>query len=123
MNLVKYHNTMEYAVILTGGKQLKVSSGLKLQVENLGVESGEYNFDKVLLHVSDGDVVVGKPYIEGMVVKAKVLGSAKGEKVRVSKFKGKSRYRKTIGFRKSLTTVEVVSLNKTSTAAAKKSAK
>lgn len=114
---------MEYAVILTGGKQLKVSSGLKLQVENLGVESGEYNFDKVLLHVSDGDVVVGKPYIEGMVVKAKVLGSAKGEKVRVSKFKGKSRYRKTIGFRKSLTTVEVVSLNKTSTAAAKKSAK
>lgn len=114
---------MEYAVILTGGKQLKVSSGLKLQVENLGVESGEYSFDKVLLHVSDGDVIVGKPYIEGMVVKAKVLGSAKGEKVRVSKFKGKSRYRKTIGFRKSLTTVEVVSLDKNSKSAPKKSDK
>jgi len=123
MNLVKYHNTMEYAVILTGGKQLKVSSGLKLQVENLGVESGEYSFDKVLLHVSEGDVFIGKPYIEGMTVKAKILGLAKGDKVRVSKFKGKSRYRKTIGFRKKLTMVEVISFDKASKSAPKKSSK
>ncbi|MGE5041816.1 MAG: 50S ribosomal protein L21 [Candidatus Levyibacteriota bacterium] len=103
---------MEYAVIETGGKQFKVSSGLTLDVENLGVESGEFSFDKVLLHVSGEDITLGKPYIEGFSIKAKVNGAKKGEKIRASKFKGKSRYRKTVGFRQSLTSIEILAFSK-----------
>jgi len=101
---------MEYAIIETGGKQYKVHPGLVLDVDNLNVTDGSFSFDKVLLHVAGGDIKIGTPFLEGAVVTAKVLGDKKGEKVRVSKFKGKSRYRKTVGFRAKLTSVEIVSL-------------
>lgn len=112
-NLIKYSDTMEYAIIETGGKQFKVTPGLQFEVENLGVDSGDFEFNKVLLHVSDGEVNLGKPYIDGFTVKAKINGAKKGEKIRVSKFRAKSRYRKTIGFRQSLTSVEIISFGKT----------
>ncbi|MBP6913786.1 MAG: 50S ribosomal protein L21 [Candidatus Levybacteria bacterium] len=99
---------MEYAIIESGGKQYKVMPGMKLDLDNLGLTEGEFEFKNVLFSVSGEDVSIGMPYIAGMTVKAKVLGAAKGDKVRVSKFKAKSRYRKTIGFRASLTTVEIL---------------
>lgn len=97
---------MEYAIILSGGKQFKVTPGMKLDVDNLKQTGKEAEFKNVLLHVSGDIVKIGKPYISGMTIHAKVLGNKKGEKIRVSKFKGKARYRKTIGFRASLTTLE-----------------
>ncbi len=99
---------MEYAIVESGGKQYKVMPGMKLELDNLGLTDGEFEFKNVLFSVSAEDVHIGMPYIAGMSVKAKILGSAKGDKVRVSKFKAKSRYRKTIGFRASLTTVEIL---------------
>lgn len=101
---------MEYAIIETGGKQYKVYPGLVLDVDNLNLADGSINFDKVLLHVADGDIKIGTPFLEGAIVSAKVLGDKKGDKIRVSKFKGKSRYRRTIGFRAKLTSVEIVSI-------------
>lgn len=107
---------MEYAIIEVGGKQVKVTPNLSFEVENLGVASGELAFDKVLLHVADGEVTLGKPYIDGFTVNVQVNGAKKGEKIRVSKFKAKSRYRKTIGFRQSLTQLQVIGFNKKTTA-------
>ena len=46
-----------YAVIETGGKQYRVSEGDEIFVEKLGVESGEVNFDKVVM-VGDRKSVV-----------------------------------------------------------------
>ncbi len=99
---------MEYAIVESGGKQYKVTPGMKLELDNLGLTEGEFELKNVLFSVSGEDINIGMPYIVGMSVKAKVLGPAKGDKVRVSKFKSKSRYRKTIGFRASLTTVEIL---------------
>lgn len=113
---------MDYAVIETGGKQFKVTPGLALDVENLGVESGEFTFDKVLLYVAGEDITLGKPYIEGFKVTAKVNGAKKGEKIRASKFKGKSRYRKTVGFRQSLTSIEILAFAKPTAKSAPKKA-
>ncbi len=115
---------MEYAIIETGGKQYKVHSGLILDVDKLNLTEKLVSFDKVLLHVSGENVVIGTPFIEGLTVQAKVLGAKKGEKIHVSKFKGKSRYRKTVGFRAQLTSVEIVGIGSAKTekkAAPKKS--
>lgn len=99
---------MQYAVIQTGGKQYKVTPGMVLEVDRLkGVKNGEVSFDKVLLTVEDGEFKLGNPYILNLVVNAKVLGEVRGEKLRVSKFKAKSKYRKTIGFRADYTKVQI----------------
>lgn len=99
---------MEYAIIETGGKQYKVFPGLAFEVESLGEVSGNVTFDKVLLYVAGEQMKLGTPYVTGFSVQAKIIGATRGEKIRVSKFKAKSRYRKTIGHRQSLTSVEIL---------------
>jgi len=97
-----------YAVIKTGGKQYKVSEGDIIEVERLSAKDKEdFLFDKVLLYVADSTVKVGKPYLAEVVVKGIILGAKKGKKIRVSKFKAKSRYRRTTGHRQSLTQVKI----------------
>lgn len=101
---------MEYAIISSGGKQYKVTPGMAFEVESLKKDTGNVDFDQVLLHVSGENVNIGTPFISGFIVSAKIIGTKKGEKIRVSKFKAKSRYRRSIGHRQSLTTVEILSL-------------
>lgn len=99
---------MQYAVIETGGKQYKITKGQVLDVDSLNLEAGEnVNFDKVLLVVSDGAVDVGAPYLANAAVSAKVVESLKGDKLRISRFKAKTRNRKVTGFRPKLTKVEI----------------
>lgn len=102
---------MDYAVITTGGKQYKVVAGQKLEIENLGQEvDSKVAFDKVLMLVNGGKVELGKPFISGAVVNAKVLENGKGEKIRVAKFKAKARFRRVTGHRQLVTTVEIESI-------------
>jgi large subunit ribosomal protein L21 len=99
---------MKYAVIKTGGKQYKVSEGDILEVERLkGEKDQKVTFDNVLLLVSDSTVKLGKPFIQGEKVEGKLLENIRGEKVRVSKFKSKVRFRRTTGFRASISKVLV----------------
>ena len=97
---------MKYAVIKTGGKQYKVSEGDIIEVDRLNKEIGKISFDEVLLYVDDNAVRIGKPTlldkVEGML-----LENTKGDKIRVSKFKSKVRYRRVSGFRASLTKVQI----------------
>jgi large subunit ribosomal protein L21 len=97
---------MKYAVIKTGGKQYKVSEGDVLEVERLKAEKdSKISFDNVLLLVSDSSVKIGKPFLAGEKVEAKLLENIKGEKIRVSKYKSKVRFRRTTGFRASISKV------------------
>ena len=69
-----------YAIIETGGKQIKVETGDVIFVEKLEVEAGEtYTFDKVLL-VGDETVSIGTPYVEGATVEATVEKQGKEKK-------------------------------------------
>jgi large subunit ribosomal protein L21 len=90
---------MKYAVIKTGGKQYRVSEGDVIEVDRLPQEKGNIAFEEVLLLVNDSNVKVGKPFISGEKVEASIVEHLKGEKLRVSKFKAKARYRRTTGFR------------------------
>lgn len=97
-----------YAVIKTGGKQYRVAEGDVLNVEKLNAEAGsEVVFDEVLTVVSDADVKIGQPVVEGAKVTAKVVEQGKGEKILVFKYKAKSNYRKRQGHRQPFTKVEI----------------
>lgn len=99
---------MEYAIIRTGGKQYRVKQGDVIAVDKLPVvKEAITTFNDVLLLVSDGQVLIGTPVLSGAAVKAKVLDQIKGDKIRVSKFKSKVRYRRVTGFRPLLTRVRI----------------
>lgn len=100
-----------YAIIVTGGKQYKVSEGDVIRVEKLGVEAGtEFTFDQVLA-VSDGELKVGTPVLAGSTVKAEVLGEGRAKKIVVYKYKRKSGYHKKNGHRQSFTQVKITKIN------------
>jgi large subunit ribosomal protein L21 len=90
-----------YSIIELNNKQYKVEKGKPVVVDKLELpENKEFKIDKVLLHRDDKDgVKVGTPYIKGLTLKAKVLGTVKGKKLRVFKYKKRKDYRRTIGTR------------------------
>lgn len=99
---------MKYAIIANGGKQYKVTEGQVLELDRLQAEPGsDFVLDQVLMTVDGDSVSLGKPYLDGVTVSAKVLEQTKGDKIRVAKFKAKAKYRRVTGFRASLTKVEI----------------
>lgn len=97
-----------YAIIETGGKQYRVTEGDVVSIEKLEANVGDnVQFNRVLTVVKEGDVVIGKPVIDGAVVKATVLENGKGKKVMVFKYKAKSNYRRRQGHRQPFTKVRI----------------
>ena len=80
-----------YAIVETGGKQYKVTSGQVIDVERLDVaEGGTVEIDRVLL-IADGDkVTVGTPTVDGAKVLATSQGDDRSKKVIVFKYKNKT---------------------------------
>ncbi len=97
-----------YAVIRTGGKQYRVQAGDTVDVEKLPGQAGEdVQFDEVLLLADDESVAVGRPLVDGAVVKGEILEQGRGEKLIVFKFKRRKNYRRKNGHRQALTTVKI----------------
>ena len=89
-----------WAIVRYGGKQYKVSEGDKIVVEKvLEKEDSVIVFEQILLAVEGGKLTIGKPLIPKAKVKGKVLSTFKDKKVRVVKFKPKSKYLRTKGHR------------------------
>ncbi|MBM7648956.1 large subunit ribosomal protein L21 [Bacillus ectoiniformans] len=100
-----------YAIIETGGKQIKVEEGQAIYIEKLDAEAGDsVTFDKVLF-VGGSDVKVGSPLVEGATVTAKVEKQGRQKKITVFKFKAKKNYRKKQGHRQPYTKVVVDKIN------------
>jgi large subunit ribosomal protein L21 len=102
-----------YAIVDTGGKQVKTVPGQTVMVEKLdGAEEGAtVKFDKVLLIVGDdANVKTGAPTITGAAVTGKVVANGKGPKILVFKYRHKSNYRKHIGHRQPFTKVMIESI-------------
>lgn len=101
-----------YAVILTGGKQYKVSEGDVVRVEKLEAGVGEeITFDQVLLVMNDGDVKIGSPALSGVTVTGTVEEQGKAKKVVVYKYKRKTGYHKKAGHRQLYTAVKIEKIN------------
>ncbi|MCM3611367.1 50S ribosomal protein L21 [Planococcus sp. MERTA32b] len=100
-----------YAIIETGGKQIKVEAGQEIYVEKLNGEAGDtITFDKVLF-VGGDETKVGVPFVEGATVTAKVEKHGKQKKITVFKYKAKKNYRKKQGHRQPYTKLTVDAIN------------
>jgi large subunit ribosomal protein L21 len=98
------------AVIETGGKQYLIQPDQVLKIEKLEGEAGEkLIFDKVLLKADDDgkNVQIGTPYLEGETVEAEVEKQGRSRKIKVLKFKRKTRYTKRRGHRQKFTQIKV----------------
>lgn len=101
-----------YAVIQTGGKQYRVAPGVKLKVEKMIANEGDsIQFDKVLMVAEGEKVTLGKPFLENMMVNAKVVRHGRGEKIRIVKMRRRKNSRRTTGHRQYFTEVEVTGIS------------
>ena len=97
-----------YAVVMTGGKQYRVSAGDKIRVEKLNAEAGStVSLDKVLVIGGEGETMVGAPYVAGACVEAEVVENGKADKVIIFKYKAKKDYRKKQGHRQPYTELKI----------------
>lgn len=97
-----------YAVIRSGGKQYRVSPGQRLRLERLdGAAGDQVTFNDVLLVNSGGDVTVGSPTVDAATVTGEIVEQGRGRKIRVFKYKNKTRYRRLRGHRQLQTSVVV----------------
>jgi len=100
-----------YAVIKTGGKQYRVSEGQRLEVERITPDGDEVSFTPVL--VVDGDTVVATAGdLAGSSVAARVVGEAKGPKIRGFTYKNKTNQGRRWGHRQKYTTIEITGISR-----------
>lgn len=100
-----------YAIIETGGKQVRVSEGSVIYVEKLDVNAGDhFTFDKVLM-VGGESLQIGNPYVDGVTVDATVEKQGKQKKIIIFKYKPKKKYRRKQGHRQSYTKLTVNAIN------------
>ena len=103
---------MTYAIIETGGKQLRVEPGRFYDIELLPVDAdSSYTIDKVLLIHHEDEISIGQPFIEGASVEGTVMGHRRGRKVIVYKMQPKKKTRKKRGHRQEITRLMIDSIN------------
>jgi len=103
---------MTYAIIETGGKQMKVEAGRFYDIELLTAEQDEkVTINAVLLVHHEGAVSIGQPLVEGATVEGTIMRHFRGRKVLVYKMKPKKKTRKKRGHRQEITRFLINSIN------------
>ncbi len=101
-----------YAVIRTGGKQYKVKVGDLIDVEKLGGDDGaSLELEPLLVVDDDGNVTSAAGDLAKAKVTASVVDQRRGRKIRVFTYKNKTRQRRTLGHRQSLTRLKVETID------------
>jgi large subunit ribosomal protein L21 len=102
-----------YAIIETGGKQLRVAEGDVIRTDLHASEVGSsITFDRVILASNaGGEVSIGAPLVSGATVTGTVLRLAKDKKILVFKYKPKKRVRKLNGHRQPFAEVRIDSIS------------
>jgi large subunit ribosomal protein L21 len=96
-----------YAIVATGGKQLKVVTGDVVAVEKIDAAVGEsVKFDVIFLADGD-DIVVDPAELASATVTGEVVEQFKGEKAIIFKFKKRKGYKRLKGHRQNLTKVRI----------------
>lgn len=100
-----------YAVVKTGGKQYLVNEGMVITVDQLSDEKNKkVGLETLLKFENEGKTFeLGQPFLKEKTF-AEIVDNVKGDKIRIAKFKAKSRYRKVRGFRAKLTKLKIVKI-------------
>ncbi len=103
---------MSYAIIETGGKQLRVEPGRFYDIDLLpAAEGDQVSLENVLLVQDNGDVHIGQPLVEGALVEGTVMRHLRGKKIIVYKMRPKKKTRKKRGHRQELTRLMIDSIS------------
>lgn len=96
-----------FAVIRTGGKQYKVTSGDVIDVEKLeGKEGDKVELSEVLMV----DTKVGAPLLSGAKVLGQIVKQFRDDKVIIFKKRRRHNYRRKKGHRQYLTQVKITDI-------------
>jgi large subunit ribosomal protein L21 len=100
-----------YAVVKTGGLQVRVTPGTAVRVGKLAGEVGSaVEFSEVLLVGGEGDAKVGKPLVSGAKVLGTIKAHGRGDKIIIFKSKRRKNYRRKQGHRQDYTEVQVTEI-------------
>jgi large subunit ribosomal protein L21 len=100
-----------YAIIETGGKQVRVAEGEVIRTDLIGAEVGsDVTFDKVVLAGDGNEVKLGTPTLSGASVTGTVLRHGKDKKILVFRYKPKKRVRKLNGHRQAFAEVKITKI-------------
>ncbi|WP_009632465.1 50S ribosomal protein L21 [Synechocystis sp. PCC 7509] len=103
---------MTYAIIETGGKQLRVEPGRFYDIELLHLEPEEtLTLETVLLVNNDNEIAIGQPFVEGATVEGTIMRHFRARKVLVYKMKPKKKTRKKRGHRQEVTRLMINSIS------------
>jgi len=102
---------MKIAIIQTGGKQYLVEEGKEIEIEKIkDVDPQNIEFKDVLLYADEKNFLLGKPKLDNVSVKGKLIKEKKNKTV-VLKYKPKTRYRKKKGYKKTIWLVRIEKIN------------
>ena len=100
-----------FAIIESGGRQVRVEEGALVTVDHLAREVGdEVTFDRVLFVDSDGNASAGTPYVPEATVTGVVDSQARGPKLRVFRKRRRKAWRRTLGHRAALTRIRITGI-------------
>ena len=101
-----------YAIIQSGGRQVKVAPGQTVEVDNFKAQPGDQiSIDRVLFVERDGgEIMAGSPYIANVKVLGVVAGEARGPKIRVFKKKRRKGMRRTKGHRATMVRIRITDI-------------
>ena len=103
-----------FAIIESGGRQLRVEEDALVTVDRLDKEVGdEVTFDRVLFVAGDGGFAAGTPYVASATVTGVVASLDRGPKIRVFRKRRRKAWRRTLGHRTALTRVRITRIGGT----------
>ena len=100
-----------YAIVHTGGKQYRVSTGDTIRVESIPGDIGDtVELTDVRMVSNEGQIQLGTPTVDGARVVTEISDSGKRKKIVVFKYKAKVRYRRKKGHRQLYTDLTVTDI-------------
>jgi large subunit ribosomal protein L21 len=97
---------MKYAIVEISGRQFWIETGKYYDFNRISTELGkQITLNRVLLLNNQGNIQIGKPYLESVKIKGKILEHLRGKKTIVYKMRPKKKTRKKQGHRQELTRV------------------
>ena len=103
---------MKYAIVEISGRQFWIETGKYYDLNRIPTELGkEITLNRVLLVNNEGELLIGKPYLESVKVKGKILKHLRSRKTIVYKMRPKKKTRKKQGHRQDLTRVLIEEIN------------
>ena len=97
---------MKYAIVEISGRQFWIEIGKYYDFNRIPIELGkQITLNRVLLLNNENEILVGKPYLESIKIKGKILEHLRSKKTIVYKMRPKKKTRKKQGHRQELTRV------------------